>query len=94
MILVIGYEIMRIKKSLGVEMQYSMKRLCTNISCRERNEKENTEYIVFDEIKENEFPKEQENKEQQQVSQTAPNVRRYTRLSRPPERFSPSQYFY
>ena len=48
---------------------------------------------MLDEIKENDFPKEQENKEQQQVSQTTPNVRRSTRLSRPPEWFSPSLYY-
>jgi hypothetical protein len=28
------------KKSLGVEMSYSMKRSCTNISCKERNRKQ------------------------------------------------------
>jgi hypothetical protein len=39
MILVIDYGIMKIKKSLGVEMSYSMRRSCTNISCRERNRK-------------------------------------------------------
>ena len=50
-------------------MQYSMKRLCTDISCREtKEEKENVEYTVFDEIKENEVPKAPENQEPQQVS--------------------------
>jgi hypothetical protein len=39
MILVIAYEIMKIKKTLGVEMSYSMRMSCTNISCRERNRK-------------------------------------------------------
>jgi hypothetical protein len=39
MILVISYRIMKIKKSLGVVMSYSMRRSCTKISCRERNEK-------------------------------------------------------
>jgi hypothetical protein len=39
MILVIAYGIMKIKKSLGVEMSYSMRRSCTKISCRERNKK-------------------------------------------------------
>jgi hypothetical protein len=39
MILVIAYGIMKIKKSLGVEMSYSMRRSYTNISCRERNRK-------------------------------------------------------
>jgi hypothetical protein len=40
MILVIAYEIMKITKSLGVEMSYSMRRSCTKISCRERNRKQ------------------------------------------------------
>jgi hypothetical protein len=36
-----GYHlwIMKITKSLGVEMSYSMRRSCTKISCRERNRK-------------------------------------------------------
>jgi transposase InsO family protein len=40
MILVIAYGIMKITKSLGVEMSYSMRRSCTKISCRERNRKQ------------------------------------------------------
>ena len=56
-------------------------------------EKENTKYKVLDEIKENEVPKAPENKEQQQVIETPANVRKYTMLSRPPERFSPSLYY-
>jgi hypothetical protein len=39
MILFIAYGIMKIKKSLGVEISYSMRRSCTKISCRERNMK-------------------------------------------------------
>jgi hypothetical protein len=39
MILVIVYGNLKIKKSLGVEMSYSMRRSCTKISCRERNRK-------------------------------------------------------
>jgi hypothetical protein len=39
MILVIAYGIMKITKSLGVEMSYLMRRSCTKISCRERNGK-------------------------------------------------------
>ena len=35
MILFIAYGIMKITKSLGVEMYYSMKRLCIKISCME-----------------------------------------------------------
>ena len=57
-----------------------------------KEEKENTKYTVLDEIKENEVPKAQKNQEQQQVSQTPANIRGYTRLSRPPEQFSPSLY--
>ena len=48
-------------------------------------EKENTEYIVFDEIKENEVLKPPENQEQQQVPETSATIRKYTRLSRPPK---------
>jgi hypothetical protein len=40
MILVIAYGIMKITKSLGVDMSYSMRRSCTKISCRERNRKQ------------------------------------------------------
>jgi hypothetical protein len=39
MILVISYGIMKITKSLGVEMSYSMRRSYTKISCKERNRK-------------------------------------------------------
>jgi hypothetical protein len=39
MILVIPYGIIKITKSLGVEMSYSMRRSCTKISCEERNKK-------------------------------------------------------
>jgi hypothetical protein len=39
MILFITYGIMKITKSLGVEMSYSMRRYCTKINCRERNRK-------------------------------------------------------
>ena len=48
---------------------------------------------MLDEIKENEVRKALENQEQQHVPQTPGNVRKYTRLSRPPERFSPSLYY-
>ena len=56
-------------------------------------ENENTEYIVLDEIKEDEVPKAPENQEQQQVPETPATVRKYTRLSRPFERFSHSLYY-
>jgi hypothetical protein len=49
MILVIFYGIMKITKSLGVEMSYSMRRSCTQISCRERNSKkknQNTQCLM------------------------------------------------
>ena len=46
-------------------------------------EKENTEYTVLDEIKEDEVPKALENQEQQQVPKTLATVRKYSRLSRP-----------
>jgi hypothetical protein len=39
MILVIAYGIMKITKSLGVEISYTMRRSCTKISCKERNMK-------------------------------------------------------
>jgi hypothetical protein len=42
MILVIAYGIIKITKSLGVEMSYSMRRSCTKINCRERNKKRKT----------------------------------------------------
>ena len=58
-----------------------------------KEEKENTEYTVLDEIKENEVPKAPENQEQQQVPETPATVRKSIRLSRPPERFSPSLYY-
>ena len=48
-------------------------------------EKENTEYTVLDEIKENEVPKAPENQEQHQVPESPATVRKYTMLSRPPE---------
>ena len=46
-----------------------------------KEEKENTECTLLNEIKENEVPKALENQEQQYVSQTVVNVRRSTRLS-------------
>jgi hypothetical protein len=49
MILVIAYGIMKITKSLGVEMSYSMRRSCTKISCKQRNKKnknQNTQCLM------------------------------------------------
>ena len=48
-------------------------------------EKENIEYIVLDEVKEDEVPKAPKNQEQQQAPETTATVRKYTRLSKPPE---------
>ena len=48
-----------------------------------KEEKENTEYTMLDEIKENKVPKVSKNQEQQQVPQTLSNVRLYTRLRDP-----------
>ena len=48
-------------------------------------EKENTEYTLLDEIKENEVLKVPKNQEHQLVPQTPASVRRSTRLSRPPK---------
>ena len=58
-----------------------------------KEEKQNTECTVLDEIKENEFPKAPKNQQQQQVPQTPANVKKSTRLSRSLERFSPSLYY-
>ena len=65
---------------------------------RKKHEKEDTKYIVLDEIKENKIPKAPKNQidqqQQQQVPQTPTNVVRIsTRLSRPPEWYSPSLYY-
>jgi hypothetical protein len=67
MILVIAYGIMKITKSLEVEMSYSMRRSCTKISCRERNgkkKKQNTQCLMRSLKKE--IPKVPENKNVQQ----------------------------
>jgi hypothetical protein len=45
MILVITYGIMKITKSLGVEMSYSMISSCTKISCREKKN-QNTQCLI------------------------------------------------
>ena len=58
-----------------------------------KEEKKNIQYTMLYEIKANEVPKAQQNQQQQHVPKTRANVRRSTRLSRPPERFSPSLYF-
>jgi hypothetical protein len=60
--------------------------------------KEILEYTVLDEITEKEIPKVPKNQNVQQQEQKIPQnpasvVRRSTRLSRPPERYSPSLYY-
>ena len=93
-ILVIAYGIMKITKSLGVEMSYSMRRSCTKISCGEIYKKKKLEYTMLDEITEKKISKVPENqivqKQEKQVSQIPTSVVRIsTRLSIPPERYSP-----
>jgi hypothetical protein len=62
-----------------------------------KREKEKPEYRVLDEIIEKEIPEEPEDQnvqQEQQVPQTSASVvRRSTRLSIPPERYSPSLYY-
>ena len=53
---------------------------------------------MLDEIKENEIPKVPKNKNDQQKQQEVPQthksvLRRSTRLSRPPKRYTPSLYY-
>ena len=61
-------------------------------------EKEKPEYTVLDEIIEKEIPMVPENQNVQQQEQQVPQtpasvVRISTRLSRPPERYSPSLHY-
>ena len=68
-----------------------------------KQEKENKEYVVLDEITEkvkvpennnNQQPQQQKPPQQQQAPQTPESgVRRSTRISRPPKRHSPSLYY-
>jgi hypothetical protein len=63
-----------------------------------KQEKEKQEYTVLDEIIEKEIPKEPENQNVQQREQKVPQtpasvVRKSTRLSIPPERYSHSLYY-
>ena len=63
-----------------------------------KQEKEKPKYTVLDEIIEKEIPKEPENQKvkqwEQQVPQTPASVVRIsTRLSIPPEQYSPSLYY-
>jgi hypothetical protein len=63
-----------------------------------KQETEKQEYTVLDEITEKEIPKEPENQNVQQQKQRVPQtptsvVRRSTKLSIPPERYSASLYY-
>jgi hypothetical protein len=63
-----------------------------------KQEKEKPEYTVIDEITGKEIPKEPENQNVQQQEKQVPQnpasvVRRSTRLSIPPEQYSPSLYY-
>ena len=63
-----------------------------------KQQKSDTEYISVDEITKNETPKAPENQDVQQQQQQVPHtpesvVRRSTRESIPPERYSPSLYY-
>ena len=93
MILVTAYRIMRVTKSLGVEMLYSMKRSCIKISCRERKKKRKAENTLDDEVPKVTGNQNVQSQEQQEPQTPASAVRRSTRLSRPPERYSPSLYY-
>ena len=91
------------EKSLGAEMSYSMKRFCIRIKCKKKQEKENREYTVLNEITEkmkvhenhNDQQPEPEKQPQQQHTPQTPKsgVRICTRISRPPEQYSPSVYY-
>jgi hypothetical protein len=63
-----------------------------------KQEKQKQECTVLDEITEKEIPKELRNQKVQQQEQKVPRtpasvVRKSTRLSIPPERYSPSLYY-
>jgi hypothetical protein len=63
-----------------------------------KHEKENIEYTIPDEIKENEIPKLPKNKNVQQREKQEPKtlasvIRRSTKLSIPPKRYSSSLYY-
>jgi hypothetical protein len=99
MILVIDYGIMKITKSLGVEMSYSMRRSCTKISCRERNRKKknkNTQCLMRslkNKFQRNLKIKMYNNRSNNYLKHLQVLLEDLPRLSIPPERYSPSLYY-
>ena len=57
-----------------------------------KHEQVKEDYVVLDEILENEKPQEPDAQQQQENPPTPVSVRHFTQLSRPPKRFSPSLY--
>ena len=70
-----------------------MRKCCTKICCKNYEKKEN-DYVVLDDTKKNNVlvVPQALKQPQQQILHTPVKVRRSTRLSRPPKRFSPSLY--
>ena len=86
MILVIAYGILKITKIIrSRDVVFNEKVMYKDQLQGKKEEKEKTQYTVLDEIKENEVPKAPKNQEQQEVLETPPNVRKFTRLGRPLE---------
>eukprot|EP00253_Pinus_taeda_P023081 PITA_23081 len=95
------YENHKINRSRDVI--FNKKVLYKNQLQEKKQEKENKEYAVLDEITEkvkvpennnNQQPQQQQPSQLQQAPQTPESgVRRSTRISRPPERYSPSLYY-
>ena len=86
MILVIAYEIFENCKIIrSKDVLFNEKVMYKDQLKGKKVEKENTEYTMLDEIKENEIPKVLENKEQWTIPQTPTSVRSCTKLSRPLE---------
>eukprot|EP00253_Pinus_taeda_P023450 PITA_23450 len=95
------YEFHKIIRSRDVI--FNEKVLYKNQSQENKQEKENREYTVLDDITgkvivpenyHDQHPEQQPQQQQQQALQTPESgVRRSTRISRPPERYSPSLYY-
>ena len=87
----------------SIDVIFNEKVLYKNQLQEKKKENENKEYAVLDEITEkikvpennnNQQPQQQQPPQQQQAPQTPESgVRRSTRISRPPERYSPSLYY-